>query len=228
MDYKKVINILSHYVTKERLNCLINVLNNRIATLRVFIENIYQSHNASAIIRSCDAFGIQYIYVLEKNNLFRPNPEISLGSEKWLSITKFSYDSINIKELFNDFKKRGFKIIATDLGNDVIYLNDFKYVNEKLLVMFGSEKTGISDELLTYADVKLKIPLYGFAQSVNVSVATGIIIYSLANKIRTTSGNFSLTEEEKDKILAEWLIKTVPFSDKILSRYSIYINPLLL
>lgn len=212
----KLIKYLLSFVTQERKNKLLEKLRNRTRFLTVVIEEVYQPHNASAILRTCDAFGIQNVYVIEKENKFQPNRGISLGAEKWLNI----FTSKNPEEIYNKLKDQGYKIVATvppDKNYPYIELPKFK-LKEKLALVFGSELEGLSKFWLEKADYYLTIPMYGFVESFNISVSVAIILYDLVQKLKNQK-NFYLSPTESEKILLYWLKKEIKGFEKIKKKF---------
>ena len=208
---KELLQFLSDAVNKERKKLLQDKLDKRVSNIALLLEDIYQGHNASAILRTADAFALQYIYAVESKNSFSPNKEVSLGAEKWLTIKHFE----NAKEAARDIKEKGYTLVATALDKNAQSLNEF--LNEleskkeaKYCFVFGTEKDGISNELLTLSDEKLYIPMEGFVQSFNVSVSAAIVLYAVKTKMKESGLLEPLEESEKDKLYLKWLLNSVP------------------
>ena len=210
MAIKKAKNLslkkLLEFITPKRQQTLLDKLNKRTKYLTIVIEDVYQPHNASAILRTCDAFGIQDIYIVEKENKFRPNRGISLGSEKWVNIYTFK----DPEKLYKTLKNKGYDIIST-----VPPQKTYKYQSlpdflpkRKSAIVLGSELKGLSDFWLKNADQYLTIPMYGFAESFNISVSAGIILYDLIHKLKNKKG-FYLKKAEKEQILKTWILNEI-------------------
>ncbi len=212
MSKKQLIKQLTNLLTNERKNKLLEKVKKRTRFLTVVIEDVYQPHNASAILRTCDAFGVQDVYVIEKENKFQPNRGVSLGAEKWLNI----YTSKNPQEIYRTLKIKGYKITAT-IPPDKKYpyqtLPEFK-PKEKLALVFGSELEGLSRFWLEKADLYLTIPMYGFVESFNISVSVAIILYDLVHKLKNKK-EFYLSSNEREEILIYWLKKEIRGVEKI-------------
>ena len=215
MNTIKLIQHLADFITENRLQTFHSVLKNRTRYLTVVLEEIYQPHNASAAMRTCDCFGIQDVHIIENRNTFNPNPEIDMGSSKWLSINK----NPNINESIKNLKKNGFRIVATTPHQNAVYLNDFDLYKGKTALLFGTELTGLSEEALSLADEFIKIPMLGFTESFNISVSVAIILSDLVNRLRLSTINWELTSEEKNEIILQWLKESIQSSEKIIERF---------
>ncbi|GIW21723.1 MAG: hypothetical protein KatS3mg068_0730 [Candidatus Sericytochromatia bacterium] len=145
------------------------------------LEDIYQTQNASNIVRTAELLGIKEINVIENRNKFIIDSNISLGAEKYLNINKFK----NAENCVNYLKENNFKLVATIPKNINSYtLDNFPYF-EKIALLMGTEKLGLSEYLIKNSDIFLTIETYGFTQSLNVGVSTAIIIYELVHKFKS-------------------------------------------
>jgi tRNA (guanosine-2'-O-)-methyltransferase len=159
--------------TKNRLEKVERVLSYRQSDLHIVLEEVTNTHNASAVARTCDAAGILYVDIISSDkNPFPVNKAISTRAEKWLHFT--SYPST--RKCLTQLKKKGFKILSTQLGDKSLLYTDIDYT-QPLAMVFGNESAGISDEALEMSDYVVKIPMFGMAQSLNLSVSVGIILY---------------------------------------------------
>lgn len=211
---KQLIEYLSNYVTPERLNLFEKILENRTSYFTVVLEDIYQSQNASAVLRTCDCFGIQNVNVIEKKNEFNVNKEVALGSSKWLTIRKFTEQKNNSLEAIKTLKNEGFRIVATSPHTNDTLLDDFDIEKGKAAFVFGSELPGISDTIMNEADEFVKIPMYGFTESFNISVSAAILLHHLTDKLRKNSNiSWKLSGKEKEKVKLQWLRNTVKRSE---------------
>jgi tRNA (guanosine-2'-O-)-methyltransferase len=189
--------------TEARKKKVNKVLSHRQPDLRVVLEEVTNTHNASAVVRTCDAAGILYVDVITaEKNPFPVNEAISTRAEKWLHFNY--YDSTT--KCLNHLKSKGFKIIATHLGKQSIPYTAIDYT-QPLACVFGNESGGISDEALDLADHIVKIPMRGMSQSLNLSVSVGIILYE-ALKQRAEEGYLDkkrLSENEFQHFFEKWL-----------------------
>ncbi len=198
--------LLTHllgFVTENRQNKFDEIIKFRTKYITVVIEDLFQPHNASAVLRSCDCFGIQDVHIVENRNKFEINSEIALGSSKWLNIIKHNKEKDNTRPTINYLKNKGYKIVATTPHEEDVLLSELP-INNKLALLFGTEKEGLSPDALEGADIFMKIPMYGFTESFNISVSAAIILNQLTLKLHESEVNWQLTKEEKTETLLEW------------------------
>lgn len=211
---------LSGFLTPKR-NALFNkILDMRTRHITVVLEDIFQAQNASAVLRSCDCFGIQDVHVIESRNEFRDDTEVSLGSSKWLSIKKHNNTQNSSLAAIRQLKKEGYRIVATTPHTNDQELPDFDITKGKTALVFGSELPGITNEVLNEADEFLKIPMFGFTESFNISVSAAVILHHLSLKMRQTENlNWQLSQDEKDELKFEWIRRTIKRSELIEKRF---------
>lgn len=189
--------------TPQRIAKVKAVLERRQPDLRVVIDHVLIAHNASAVLRTCDAAGILYVDLISPNPAaIEFNRAISTRADKWLEISIYDTAEACLKPL----KEKGFQIIATHLGPDSLSFREVDYTQPTVL-LFGSEAEGVTPEALIWADQKIKIPMYGMVQSLNLSVSVGIILYE-ALRQREAKGFFRerrLPDEEYDRLIKKWL-----------------------
>lgn len=219
MTNSEIINYLKEFVTEERYSLFNEVLNHRTRYVGLFVENVYQSHNASAIVRTAEALGIQDMIVYERKNSFSPNEEISMGAQKWINIERYNEKNTSVKKVISSCKEKSYRIIATALHEKSFSLNDLDVEKGKMMFLFGTEKEGLTEEIKSYADEFVKIPMYGFTESFNVSVSVAITMNLILNKLRNSEIPFLLSVQEKEKLMVEWLVKSIPMGEKILERF---------
>ncbi len=214
MDKKSDIEILTNLLSEKRLEKLQTVLKNRIDTITIVLEDLHDPHNISAVIRTAEGLGIEDIHIIENRHKFEVSPGISKYSHKWVTIHKYSSPT----ECINNLKQQGFEICVSALTNNSITLNEIKIdKTSKTAFVLGSEHDGISKEMEKLADKVFIIPMYGFTQSFNVSVAAAIILHHATEKKRATLKTQSTLTKERQQILySEWLKKSVKNSDRIL------------
>lgn len=215
----ELISYLSDFVHPERFTTLQNVVANRTRHITVVLEDIYQPQNASAVLRTCDCFGIQDIHIIENDNEYNINPDVVLGSAKWLNIERYNSKTNNTEEALLSLKKKGYEIVATSPHADDLSLEHFPLTTKKTALVFGTELTGISPIVKRHATKFIKIPMFGFTESFNISVSAAIILHHLTAKLHSSSIKWQLSQEEKEILLRDWLMKTVKHSDKIVKRF---------
>lgn len=202
-EEKDFLNHLQQFVSEHKLELFEKVLNKRTRHLTVAIEDVYQSHNASAVLRSCDCFGVQDVHVIENRNEYNVNKDVALGSSKWLSLHRYNEGENNTLKCINTLKKKGYKVVATTPHTNDVLLDDLS-LDEPIALLFGTEKEGLSNLALEEADVFMKIPMYGFTESFNISVSAALCLHTLSEKIRNSDLKWQLNEEEKETIRLEW------------------------
>lgn len=215
---KKLLSYLESYLTDKRKQTFNNVLANRTRHFTVVLEDIYQAHNASAVVRTCDIFGIQDIHAIENKYTNKVSRHVAKGSQKWLNITRYQEDGDNTKTCLNHLKSSGYQIVGTTPHNDSCMLQDFD-VTKKSAFVFGVEAEGISKYVKEHADSFLKIPMVGFTESLNISVAAAIILQDVTTKLRNTSLDWNLSIEEKEELYFDWVQKTIKNVNKIKDHY---------
>ena len=211
--YNPLIEFLAKHVTEKRFELFNRIVDERTKYLTVVLEDIYQSQNASAVLRTCDCFGVQDVHIIENRNEFNVNPNVSLGATKWLSITKYNNSENNTLSAIEALKDEGYKVIATTPHTNDVNLENFDLFEAKTALVFGTELTGISDVVKENADGFLKIPMFGFTESFNISVSAAIVIHHLTNKLRESGFNYKLSENEKNELLVKWLKTSIKGSD---------------
>lgn len=216
---KELLTYLEGFVTEKRKALFQKVLNERTRHFTVVLEDIYQQHNVSAVVRSCDIFGIQDVHVIENRYVSKVSRHVAKGSQKWLTFHRYKEAFGNTKNCIKALRVKGYQIIATTPHNESCLLSDFD-INKKSAFVLGVEKDGVSDEMMNEADGYLKIPMVGFTESLNISVAAAIILQNVSQRLRDSNVSWKLTEQEKDALYAEWVEKSIKNVKKIKSYYS--------
>ena len=212
-DYQ-LLEYLEHFISEERRQRFLDILEERTKYLTVVIEDVYQLHNTSAVIRSCESFGIQEAHAIEGRHGNRLDKDIAMGAQQWVDLKRYNRTSDAIDTL----KGRGYQIIATTPHNDSCVLNDFE-ISGKTALFFGTEREGLSEEVMDNSDGFLQIPMIGFTESLNISVSAAIILQTLSTKLRRTSLPWQLTETEKLEKRLDWTKKSIKSIDDIMVRY---------
>lgn len=221
MTDKKLLAYLEGFLTDKRKSKFHKVLAERTKYFTVVLEDIYQPHNASAVVRTCDIFGVQDLHVIENRYINRVSKYVTKGAQKWITTERYKKDGDNTTTCINQLKKDGYQIIATSPHADASLLQDFK-VDKKSAFVFGAEATGISDTVKENADGFLKIPMVGFTESFNISVAAAIILQDVTTRLKTSNIKWQLSSQEKEKLYLQWIKETIKNVDKIEERY--YLN----
>lgn len=199
-----LLEYLENFMSENRKNRFIEVLKNRTNHFTIAVEDVYQLHNTSAVMRSCEVFGIQNLHVIEQRYGKSIDKQIAMGAEKWVDINR--YDTI--KSCIATLKEQGYQIIATTPHNDSCMLDEFD-VTKKSAIFFGTEIDGLSEEVMKQADGFIKIPMVGFTESLNISVSAALVIQDITNRMRHSEVNWQLTEDEVLEKRLDWTRKTI-------------------
>ncbi|MDD3960471.1 MAG: RNA methyltransferase [Bacteroidales bacterium] len=209
---EKLLEYLLCFVSEHKKQRFDQVLSYRTRHLTLVLENVFQPHNASAVLRSCDCFGIQDVHIIENTNTYEVNPNIALGSSKWLTLHKYNTQAINTRECLLSLKKAGYTLVATSPHHF-----DFSLINlplqPKTAILLGTELNGLSEEAFQMADYTLNIPMFGFTESFNVSVSASLILYELTKRLQASDISWQLSPSDRLDILLSWARNTVRKSD---------------
>ncbi|MBN2348193.1 MAG: RNA methyltransferase [Bacteroidales bacterium] len=205
-----LIQFLESFVTPRRTALMNAVLNKRTRYITVVLEDIFQPHNASAVLRSCDCFGIQDVHIIEQRNKYEISPEVDMGSSKWLNLYRYKEPrKNNIKKAVQFLKKNNYRIVATTPHTDDVMVENFDLGKGKVALLFGTELNGLTPEIIELSDEFLKIPMFGFTESLNISVSAAIILHDLTHRLHVSDIDWKLNDEEFNTIKLDWLRKTI-------------------
>ena len=210
----ELLNYLEEFISENRKERFTEILSQRTNYITVAVEDVYQMHNTSAVVRSCESFGVQTAHLIEGKYGKRLDEEIAMGAQKWVDIKRYQ----NSKEAIDTLKNKGYKIVATSPHADSSLLQDFK-LNGKTALFFGTEKNGLSDYVLENSDASLKIPMVGFTESLNISVSAAIILQHVTTQLKSSNIDWQLTEDELWERRLDWTKKSIKSIDDILKRY---------
>jgi tRNA (guanosine-2'-O-)-methyltransferase len=210
----KLLSYLESYLTENRKQRFNEILNERTRYFTVATEDLYQLHNTSAVIRSCDIFGIQDLHLIQAINASGFDREIAMGSQKWVNVYRYR----SATECILSLRDNGYQIVATTPHNGEVTLDDFDFTSPSCF-FFGRETEGLTKEVMNQADCFLKIPMYGFTESLNISVAAAIVMQHVIAKLRRTDLKWQLNELERAELKMDWIKKTIKSFDKIVERY---------
>jgi len=215
----QLVTYLKDFVTEDRWQRITEVLNKRTRHLTVVLEDIYQPHNASAVLRSCDCFGIQDVHIIENRNEFDPNQGITIGADQWISIHSHNEPGANnTKRCYKQLRRQGYRIIATTPHEEDVTIDEVP-VSEKTALVFGAELKGLSDFALEHADGYARIPMVGFSESFNISVGAALCLYDMTTRLRKSEVNWTLSDTEKLDLKCEWLENSVRAADRLKQRF---------
>ena len=214
----ELITYLEQFVSERRLQRFEEVLSHRTSHMHVVLENVFQSHNASAVLRSCDCFGIQHVHFIENRNRLRISEEVAMGSSSWLNIHRYHEQENNTTAALSHLKANGFRIVVTS-PHKKGYTPATLPVDKKFVLVFGTELEGVSQEVLEKADDYLSLPMYGFTESFNVSVCAALCMYDLSRRIRTEVPHWELTGSERSEVYYSWLLASIDHSEAIVKDF---------
>ena len=189
----------------------------RLAPLRtrhisVVLEDIYQSHNASAVLRSCDCFGVQDVHVVEARNAFNPAGDVAVGSSKWVDY----YKHASIEEAYRHLHQQGYRIVATLPHENDTMIGDLD-ISQPTALVFGTELTGLTQEAIDGADAYVKIPMYGFTESFNISVCAALSLFSLTERMRREASlHWQLGDDELLDLKLHWMMQAIRDGEKVM------------
>ena len=208
------LDYLTKFITEERQEVLRRTLAQRTHYMRIMTENMFHPQNASAIMRHCEAFGVQQIHTVEDRCKFDPSVNIVRGTQKWVDVEHHD----NTKEALAALKAEGYRIVATTPHRCSSTPETFDVTKGKFALVFGTEHAGISDEVIEAADEFLMIPMCGMVESLNVSASAAILIYMLSERIRQQTDSWQLSQAESLKLLTRWTMSSVRDYERILRR----------
>ncbi len=214
-DQDALIEYLEQFAMERRVETLNRILAGRTRYITIVLEDIFQPQNASAVMRSCDGFGIQDVHVIENSNRFRVSRDVALGSDKWLTINHYYSKGNNTIRAYNHLRKEGYRIVATVPDRQSKTLDEFDLEKGKVALVFGTELKGLSEEAINNADESLYIPMHGFTGSFNISVSAAIIIHHLVLKLRKSKINWHLSPSEASDVKLKWLKKSIKNSARL-------------
>lgn len=209
------IEYLAEFLTEERREVLERTLNQRTRYMTILTENTFHPQNASALVRHCEAFGLQDLHTVETLCKFNPNVNIVRGTDKWVDLLRHE----STTQAIADLKSAGYRIVATTPHRESCTPETFDVTKGKFCLVFGTEHAGVSDEIIASADEYLRIPMCGMVESLNVSASAAILIYMLSQRIRLSEGlDWQIEPRAREKILLRWMMTAVKDSKQILER----------
>ena len=211
---QELLTYLEHFITEERKERFLQVISARTNHFTVAMEDVFQMHNTSAVVRTCEVFGVQQAHSIEGRFGKRLDAKIAMGAQKWVDVFRYN----DTQSCIDALRAQGSQIVATTPHKDAYFLNDFD-ISKKSAFFFGTEKEGLSEQVLSQADTYLKIPMVGFTESLNISVAVAIVLQQLTDKLRRSQVAWQLTDEERLNTLINWTKKSIRNVKDVLKRY---------
>ncbi len=200
---QQLLSYLQEFITPNKKSKFDALILQRTRHLTIVLEDIYQPHNASAVLRSCDCFGIQDVHIIENMNKYEVNPDVALGSSKWLNLIRYRETENNTESCLKKLKSNGYRIIATT-PHENDFIPDTLPLEQKTALIFGTELAGLSQVALDLADGYVRIPMYGFTESFNISVSAALLLYTLTDRLRKSGIRWELSDGEKLEIQINW------------------------
>lgn len=216
---QEAVCFLEGFSNDNRKELLRKNVEDRTRYITLVLEDIFQAQNASAVIRTCDCFGIQDLHVIENYNSYKLNPDVVMGASKWVDLHRHHKEERNTLSTISKLKSQGYRIVATTPHTNDILLPDFDLSKGKAAFFFGTERTGLSDEVMNNADEFVKIPMYGFTESFNISVSAALVLSHLTTALRRSNVEWRLSDNEKLELNLKWLRKTVRSGDELLEEF---------
>ena len=217
-DKEALLQYLGQYMTEERSIRFQEVLKFRTRHFTLAVEDVFKERNASAIVRTADCFGIQDVHIIENQNEYQISENISKGAEKWVNVNIYDAHLNNTGACISDLKNMGYQIIATSPHSSGSSPDDFD-ISKKSAFFMGGEKEGLTDEVLDKADGYIRIPMYGFTESYNISVAGALLLYNMTRRLHQSEIDWELTEQEQLELQLDWTIKTIASSENLIKKY---------
>ena len=213
--YDERTEYMKGFLTEERIEVLRRTLNERTRYMTILTENTFHPQNASALVRHCEAFGLQDLHTVETRCKFNPNVNIVRGTDKRVDITR--HDST--EEAIKTLKGAGYRLVATTPHRESCTPETFDVEKGPFCLVFGTEHAGVSDEIIEAADEYLRIPMCGMVESLNVSASAAILIYMLSQRMRLSpSIDWRLTEDDASEMMFRWVMSSVKDAERILER----------
>jgi len=208
MNKEDLLVELENFLSPNRIERFESVLSNRTRHFTVAVENVFQSHNASAVLRSCDCFGLQDLHVIANKNQYSLSKDVAMGAQKWVDMYSYYEKENNTQDCIDHLKAQGYQIVATTPHTDDVLLPEFD-VTKKSAFFFGTEITGLSDIVLDQADAFVRIPMYGFTESFNISVSAALLLHDVITRLHRSDVNWNLTPEEILDLKIDWSVKSI-------------------
>ncbi len=203
---------LAELISDNKRGLFDRLVQHRTRHITVLLEDIYQPHNASAVLRSCDCFGVQDVHIVENHNRFNPAGDVAVGSSKWVDFYKYG----TIKEACDTLHAKGYRIVATLPHENDTMIGDLD-LSQPTALLFGTELTGLTQEAIDLADAYVKIPMYGFTESFNISVCAALSLFSTTERMRKETGiNWQLSTEQQLELKLYWSLQVIRDGENVL------------
>ena len=201
---KSLTEHFGRFITDHKKEFIERVLDQRTRYVTLVLEDIYQSQNASAVMRTCECLGLQDIHVIETNSTWKTNKLVLKGSDKWLNINRYKKKYLNnAAECLSALRQKGYRIAVTDPSTDGTPIGEVD-ITQPLAIVMGNERHGSSRFMREEADIKVNIPMVGFTESLNISVSAAICLNLVLTRLRSSVLPWQLSDEEKTQLRLNW------------------------
>ena len=217
MNKEEILVELHKFLKPQRIERFEEVLANRTKHFTVAVENIFQSHNASAVMRTCDCFGVQDLHVIANQNQYELSKDVAMGAEKWVDMHSYYEKENNTQDCIDELKSQGFQIVATTPHTNDVLLPEFD-VTKKSAFFFGTEISGVSNIVLDQADAFVRIPMYGFTESYNISVSAALVLHDVVNRLKKSKVDWTLSEQDLMDKRIDWAVKSLKSGPQVLEQ----------
>ncbi|MEJ5301854.1 MAG: RNA methyltransferase [Bacteroidales bacterium] len=215
---EKLTQYLLEFVSNHKQEIFAKNLLQRTRYLTIVLENVFQPHNISAVLRSCECFGVQDVHIIENRNRYQVNPDVALGASKWLSIHRYDEGEETVIRVLERIRAQGYRLVATSPHEDDYTIEELP-LDQKTALIFGTELEGLSKAALSMADAWVKIPMVGFTESLNISVSAAVSLYTLTRRLRQSSYSWRLNEEEQQDVLLQWAVSAVKSAEPLIKNF---------
>ena len=222
INKQELLAYLLTFLSENKKNLFYKIIEDRTKHVTIALENIFQPQNASAVLRTCDVFGIQDVHIIENDNKYNVNPRVVHGASKWISLYKYNKLENNTLECINQLKADGYKVYGTTPHTDDCLIQDIA-LDSKVALMFGTEMKGLSKIAIDSVDGFVKIPMYGLTESLNISVSAAVCLYELTRRLKLSTIDWQLSNKEKTELMIVWAKKVIKDGAKI---EELYLNKL--
>jgi tRNA (guanosine-2'-O-)-methyltransferase len=205
---------LTRFVSPRRRRRIEAVLAERTRLLTVVLEDVYQPHNASAVLRSCECFGVQDVHAVESTNPYEINDDIALGAAKWLTIRRHQ----DLGSCLSVLRAQAFRLVATTPHRADCTLDQLRVVGPTAFLL-GTEEAGLSPEALAAADVRVRLPIFGFTESFNVSVCAALVLHDAVCKLRASGAAWKLPPTAAQALRLTWYRRSIRSVELIEERF---------
>lgn len=215
---RELINMLEEFVTPNKVDIINQVLSHRTRHVTVVLEDIYHAQNASAVMRTCDCFGVQDLYITQRLHDYEVNPNVVRGASKWVNQYKFEREESSTEKCFHELKKKKYQIVGTTPSKKAASIHELDITN-KTAIVFGTELEGLTTYAKEQVDELVHIPMYGFTESFNISVSAALILQEIVSRLKKSNIVWQLTDEEKEELKLEWYSRIVKGSDILIKNH---------